>query len=118
MAARSWKVSRRRVGPPTPRACPRIACASRPSAVALAITSPVVASRSAIPPPVPAAHRPATKLCSCMILLPAHDLAVNAVGASAKQRDPLAPLVGNVDLVDAVTPAAPQLARLGGEQGG
>src|ERR1700730_3847751 len=43
----------------------------------------------------------------------AYDLSVNAVGASAKQRNALAALVGNGDLVDAIALGAPQLARLG-----
>src|SRR5467141_545066 len=50
-----------------------------------------------------------------MVSIPARDQAVNAVGAPAKQRNALAVLVGNADLIDAVAPGAPQLARLGHE---
>src|SRR6185437_13176217 len=65
-AARSWNVSRRRFGPPTPRACSSIARASMPCADASATTSPVVASRSITGVPDPARHSPATKLRICM----------------------------------------------------
>ena len=116
-AARSWKVRRRRFGPPTRRACSSIAPISRPSAVALAITlaGGGIAQRDAVARArLPPAGDKTLKLherCSCS----AGDLPLDAVGAAAEQRDALAALIADHDFVNAVALGAPRLAGLGRE---